>query len=149
MLKLYRKFKHSPSNTATFLRFAGVGLGISLVDIALLYLLMEINFFNLLICRTISLSSSMLVGYFLNRYFTFHHIEIGRALWHSIIRHFSVHSVGGILNMVIFLASMQLFTFVQLNPILINFIPFIAVWIGGIAGLSFNFFFSKKVVFDS
>lgn len=149
MLKLYRKFKYSPSNTATFFRFAGVGLGISLVDIALLYLLIEIDFFNLLISRSISLSSSMLVGYFLNRYFTFHHIEIGRVLWNSIIRHFSVHAVGGILNMLIFLACMQLFTYVELNSALINFGPFIAVWIGGITGLSFNFFFSRKVVFDS
>ena len=149
MLKLYRKFKHSPSNTATFFRFAGVGLGISLVDIILLYLLIEVDYFNLLICRSISLSFSMLVGYFLNRYFTFHHIEIGRALWHSIIRHFSVHAVGGILNMLIFLASMYILASLNLEPIITNLTPLIAVWIGGIAGLSFNFFFSKKVVFDS
>ncbi|MAV39354.1 MAG: hypothetical protein CML12_02075 [Puniceicoccaceae bacterium] len=149
MLKLYRQFKNSPSTTATFFRFAGVGLGISLVDIALLYVLMGIDFFNLLICRSISLSSAMLVGYFLNRYFTFHHIEIGRALWHSIIRHFSVHSVGGILNMLIFLACIKLSTFLKLDPIFTPFTPLIAVWVGGISGLSFNFFFSKKVVFDS
>ena len=29
------------------------------------------------------------------------------------------------------------------------YIPFISVWVGGIAGLIFNFFFSRKVVFDS
>ena len=149
MHKLYRKFKYSPSNTATFFRFAGVGLGISLVDIILLYLLIEVDYFNLLICRSISLSFSMLVGYFLNRYFTFHHIEIGRALWYSIIRHFSVHAVGGILNMLIFLASMYILASLNLEPIITNLTPLIAVWIGGIAGLSFNFFFSKKVVFDS
>ena len=146
MLKLYRKFKHSPSNTATFFRFAESAwvypLSISYFSIFSI----EVDYFNLLICRSISLSFSMLVGYFLNRYFTFHHIEIGRALWHSIIRHFSVHAVGGILNMLIFLASMYLLASLNLEPIITNLTPLIAVWIGGIAGLSFNFSFQKSCI---
>jgi putative flippase GtrA len=110
--------------------------------------LKEFDFLNIFICRSISLSTSILFGYFLNRYFTFHHIEIGRALWHSIIRHFSVHAVGGIINMLIFLISIPILKNAFFETQFIELIFFIAIVFGGIAGLTFNFFFSKKMVFD-
>ena len=148
MLKLFLKFKKCPSNTATFLRFSGVGTTISLIDITLLYLFLKLGI-NVFVGRTISLTSSMLVGYFLNRYFTFHHIEIGRALWNSIIRHFSVHAIGGFLNIGVFFSTLTLLK--KSNTLVIpeTLYPFVAVILGGIAGLIFNFFFSKKVVFDN
>ena len=149
MLSLIKHYALSNSNIATFFRFAGVGLTISLIDIAILYLLLEIEFMNNLISRVFSLTSSMLLGYFLNRYFTFHHIEKGRALWNSIIRHFSVHAIGGILNILIFLLSIKVLNKFQTIYGFGIYIPFISVWVGGIAGLIFNFFFSRKVVFDS
>lgn len=149
MLSLIKRYALSNSNIATFFRFAGVGLTISLIDIAILYLLLEIEFMNNLISRVFSLTSSMLLGYFLNRYFTFHHIEKGRALWNSIIRHFSVHAIGGILNILIFLLSIRILDKFQTNYGFEIYIPFISVWVGGIAGLIFNFFFSRKVVFDN
>ena len=149
MIKLFKRFTRSSSSLATFFRFAGVGLSISMIDITLLYLLKEIDFLNIFFCRSISLSTSILFGYFLNRYFTFHHIEIGRALWHSIIRHFSVHAIGGILNMLIFLISLSILKKVFLDSQFFELIFLIAIVFGGITGLSFNFFFSKKLVFDN
>jgi putative flippase GtrA len=149
MIKLFNRFKNSPSSIAVFFRFAGVGLCISIIDITLLYFLKEIDIFNLFFNRSISLSTSILFGYFLNRYFTFHHIEIGRALWDSIIRHFSVHAVGGIINMLIFLISLSLLKKIFFEGILFELILAVAVIFGGITGLTFNFFFSKKIVFDN
>lgn len=149
MIKLLKRFANSSSSLATFFRFAGVGLTISIIDITLLYLLKEIDFFNIFFCRLISLSTSILLGYFLNRYFTFHYIEIGRALWHSIIRHFSVHALGGILNMLIFLISLPFLKKIFLETQFIELIFLFAIIFGGITGLTFNFFFSKKMVFDS
>ncbi|PDH26560.1 MAG: hypothetical protein CNB76_01930 [Puniceicoccaceae bacterium MED-G32] len=148
MIKLFKIFARSPSSLPTFFRFAGVGISISMIDISLLYLLKEFDFLNIFVCRSISLSTSILFGYFLNRYFTFHHIEIGRALWHSIIRHFSVHAVGGILNMLIFLISLPILKKIFLETQFIELIFLVAIIFGGIAGLTFNFFFSKKMVFD-
>jgi putative flippase GtrA len=149
MIKLLKRFTNSSSSLATFFRFAGVGLSISLIDIALLYLLKEIDFLNIFFCRSISLSTSILFGYFLNRYFTFHYIEIGRALWHSIIRHFSVHALGGMINMLIFLVSLSFLKKIFLETQFVELTFLIAIILGGITGLTFNFFFSRKMVFDS
>jgi putative flippase GtrA len=149
MIKLLKRFTNSSSSLATFFRFAGVGLSISLIDIALLYLLKEIDFLNIFFCRSISLSTSILFGYFLNRYFTFHYIEIGRALWHSIIRHFSVHALGGMINMLIFLVSLSFLKKIFLETQFVELTFLIAIILGGITGLTFNFFFSRKLVFDS
>jgi putative flippase GtrA len=149
MIKLLKRFTNSSSSLATFFRFSGVGLSISLIDIALLYLLKEIDFLNIFFCRSISLSTSILFGYFLNRYFTFHYIEIGRALWHSIIRHFSVHALGGMINMLIFLISLSFLKKIFLETQFVELTFLIAIILGGITGLTFNFFFSRKLVFDS
>jgi putative flippase GtrA len=149
MIKLLKRFTNSSSSLATFFRFAGVGLSISLIDITLLYLLKEIDFLNIFFCRSISLSTSILFGYFLNRYFTFHYIEIGRALWHSIIRHFSVHALGGMINMLIFLVSLSFLKKIFLETQFVELTFLIAIILGGITGLTFNFFFSRKLVFDS
>jgi putative flippase GtrA len=149
MIKLLKRFTNSSSSLATFFRFSGVGLSISLIDIALLYLLKEIDFLNIFFCRSISLSTSILFGYFLNRYFTFHYIEIGRALWHSIIRHFSVHALGGMINMLIFLVSLSFLKKIFLETQFVELTFLIAIILGGITGLTFNFFFSRKLVFDS
>ena len=149
MIKLLKRFTNSSSSLATFFRFAGVGLSISLIDITLLYLLKEIDFLNIFFCRSISLSTSILFGYFLNRYFTFHYIEIGRALWHSIIRHFSVHALGGMINMLIFLISLSFLKKIFFETQFVELTFLIAIILGGITGLTFNFFFSRKMVFDS
>ena len=149
MIKLLKRFTNSSSSLATFFRFSGVGLSISLIDIALLYLLKEIDFLNIFFCRSISLSTSILFGYLLNRYFTFHYIEIGRALWHSIIRHFSVHALGGMINMLIFLISLSFLKKIFLETQFVELTFLIAIILGGITGLTFNFFFSRKMVFDS
>ncbi|MDA1069043.1 MAG: GtrA family protein [Verrucomicrobia bacterium] len=148
MRKLLGSIHRSSSTKATFVRFAGVGATISIIDVAVLYLLLGLGL-NEYLGRTISLSMSMAAGYALNRYFTFHHMETGRALWHSLLRHYSVHSIGGVINMAVFaivlLVGQAMGGEVEASATL----PLLGVWIGGMAGMTFNFFFSKKLVFDN
>ena len=131
-----------------FVRFAGVGVTISLVDIGLLYLLNGLGM-NIYLARIPSFFASMTVGYILNRYFTFHHIETGRALWDSLLRHYSVHAVGGVINYGVFTATLMIGQMLGGQASASGTLPFISVWIGGVFGMCFNFFFSKRMVFDN
>ena len=148
MIKLLTRIGRSPSDKATFLRFAGVGVTLSIIDVAVLYLLIALGL-NTYIARIPSYLAAMTAGYILNRYFTFHHLETVRVLWHSLLRHYGVHSVGGLFNYGIYVLVLVIGQKLggQLNAS--DTLPFVAVWIGGLIGLCFNFFFSKKLVFDS
>jgi len=148
MLKLLDRIRRSHSDKATFMRFAGVGVTISLIDAGVLYLFFALDV-NQYIGRAISLPTSMAAGYILNRYFTFHHLETGRALWHSLLRHYSVHSVGGALNFGVFLMVLEIGQHMGGEVAASATLPLVGVWVGGMAGLCFNFFFSKKMVFDN
>ena len=147
MRKFLGRIHRSESNRSTFLRFACVGTIISLVDIGLLYLLNALGL-NIYLARIPSFFASMTVGYVLNRYFTFHHLETGRALWHSLVRHYSVHGVGGAINYGVFVATLMIGEQLGGRADAAGTLPFVAVWIGGMFGMCFNYFFSKKMVFD-
>lgn len=148
MINLLGRIQRSSSDRATFLRFVGVGVTISIIDVAVLYLLIALGL-NTYLARIPSYFAAMTVGYILNRYFTFHHLETGRKLWHSLLRHYSVHSIGGFFNygvyLVVLVAGQKLGGQLHASASL----PFVAVWIGGLVGLCFNFVFSKKLVFDN
>jgi len=105
MRKFLGKIHRSETNRGMFTRFAGVGATISLVDVGLLYLLNHLGM-NIYLARIPSFLAAMSLGYILNRYFTFHHLETGRALWHSLVRHYSVHGVGGAINYAVFSATL-------------------------------------------
>jgi putative flippase GtrA len=148
MRKLLGRIHRSESNRGMFIRFAGVGATISLIDIGLLYLLNTLGL-NIYLARIPSFFAAMTVGYILNRYFTFHHLETGRALWHSLLRHYSVHAVGGVINYAVFIATLMIGQKLGGQASASGTLPFIAVWIGGVFGMCLNFFFSKKMVFDN
>jgi putative flippase GtrA len=148
MRQFLGRLHRSESDHATFLRFAGVGVALSFIDIGLLYLLNALGV-NLYIARIPSFLAAMAVGYVLNRYFTFHHVETGRALWHSLLRHYSVHSVGGAINYGVFSATLLLGQPFVGSAAASGALPFVAVWLGGVFGMCFNFCLSKKMVFDT
>ncbi|MFP4165778.1 MAG: GtrA family protein [Opitutales bacterium] len=147
-LKLLKKIHRSERDIAAFTRFAGVGVAISLIDAGGLYLLIAAGL-NIYLSRVLSYTAAMSAGYILNRYFTFHHLETGRALWHSLLRHFSVHAIGGVLNFAVFALVLEIGRRMGGEVAVSAFLPLAGVWIGGLAGLCFNFFFSKKLVFDN
>lgn len=148
MRKTLKRIHKSESNKATFLRFASVGATISIVDIVVFYLLSALDFSPLL-ARALSLTASMTVGYFLNRYFTFHHLATGRELWHSLARHFSTHAIGALLNLATFKCVILLAIQLTESPTLSPWIPLLGIWIGGMIGMCVNFLLSKKLVFDN
>lgn len=148
MRKLLGRIHRSESNRGMFTRFAVVGLTISLIDIGLVYLLIALGL-NIYLARVLSILSSMTAGYILNRYFTFHHLETGRALWHSLLRHYSVHSAGGAINYGIFTVTLLIGQQLGGQASASGTLPFVAIWIGGMFGMCFNFFFSKRMVFDN
>jgi putative flippase GtrA len=140
-------FKYSAGHKATFLRFSGGGLTISLVDIGGLYLLLMLGV-QAYIGRIISYLSAMTVGYFLNRYLTFHFIKTNRILLHSLLRHYSVNSVGGVINYGIFLLVLYIGERLGNITSASSLLPLVAVSIGGFIGMFFNYIFSRKMVFD-
>lgn len=147
MLQCIHRIRYSTSNRATFVRFATVGLTISLIDIAGLYILMALGL-NVYISRIFSYFASMTSGYLLNRYFTFHHLETGRKLRESLFRHYSVHSLGGILNFALFSVVLIIGQKMGGRASSSATLPLIAVWVGGMGGMFFNYFFSKRLVFN-
>lgn len=147
MHKFIGRIHRSQSNRGTFLRFACVGTTISLLDIGLLYLLNTLGI-NIFLARIPSFVIAITLGYILNRYFTFHHIETGRALWHSLLRHYTAHSVGSTINYGVYIAILLLGQQLGGRATADGTLPFIAVWTGGMLGMCCNFFFSKKLVFD-
>jgi putative flippase GtrA len=148
MRKILGKIHRSESRRATFARFATVGASISLIDAAVLYLLLGIGL-NPYLGRAISLALAMAVGYILNRYFTFHHVETGRALWHSLVRHYSVHAVGAGINIAVFSLVLDIGLDLGGKIAASATLPLLGVWVGGMAGLCFNFILSRKLVFDN
>ena len=138
----------SHSSRATFFRFACVGGTIALIDAGLLYLLKDLPGFNAYIARVFSYTAAMSAGYVLNRYFTFHHIEKGRALVDELLRFFSVHALGGVLNFGVFAGVVYFGEQADLTRFWDALMPLIGVWVGGLVGMTFNFLFSSKLVFD-
>jgi len=136
----------SPSKRATFLRFAAVGGTIAMIDVGVLYLLKDAPGFNIYLARVVSYCAAMCCGYLLNRYFTFHHLDRRLALWRELLRFFSVHAVGGVLNYGVFSLIVTLGSDLEPGPMR-TLLPLLAVWAGGIVGMCFNFLMSHKLVF--
>jgi len=147
-IRLLNRGVRSHSSRATFFRFACVGGTIALIDAGLLYLLKDLPGFNAYIARLFSYTAAMSAGYVLNRYFTFHHIEKGRVLFDELIRFFSVHALGGVLNFGVFALVVFLGDQADLTRFWRAVMPLIGVWAGGLIGMTFNFLFSSKFVFN-
>ncbi|MCA1779915.1 MAG: GtrA family protein [Xanthomonadaceae bacterium] len=144
---MLKKVVRSSSNRATAIRFACVGTSIAFIDAGLLYLLKDAPGFNIYLARLVSYTAAMSVGYFLNRYFTFHHLDRVRVLWDELLRFFSVHAVGGLINFAVFALIVMLGERLGLAGVWKTVWPLLGVWIGGLFGLTFNFLLSRKIVF--
>ncbi|MHA7815879.1 MAG: GtrA family protein [Pseudohaliea sp.] len=138
----------SPSTRAAFLRFACVGLTMALIDIGLLYLLKDRPAFNAYTARLVSYPAGLTVGYFLNRYFTFHHIDNVRHVLDELARFFAVHAVGGLLNFGVFSLVVYAGEGAAIPSSWAVAIPLVGVCLGGVVGMCFNFFVSRELVFD-
>jgi putative flippase GtrA len=148
MKRHIRSYFTSHSHKAQFMRFATVGMKVSLIDAGGVYLLPWLFGMNLYVARIISLSVAIVVGYLLNRYFTFGKIHRGH-FFRQFIGHFSVFLLGGLINYGVFSAIITVGHRNLTTQIALNLLPLFALWMGGIAGLIFNFVFCKTFVFRS
>lgn len=146
MRNLFDRYLHSNSKQAQFLRFATVGVKISLIDAGLVYLLPFAFGLNLYLSRLISLGTAILAGYLLNRYFTFGGHERG-CFYRQMAGHFGVHLTGGFINYAIFSAIVTGGHKLLHDQLHLTVLPLIALGIGGFVGMFFNFIFSSTLVF--
>lgn len=133
---------------AQFLRFATVGVKISAIDAAGVYLLPLFLGFHVYVARAVSLSTAILVGYLLNRYFTFGG-KLGGDFFRQMAGHFGVHLIGGALNYGVFLLILHLNHAAIDRPLNLTPLPLIALFLGGMAGMTFNFWCSRRFVFKT
>lgn len=113
----------------------------------MLYLLKDLPAFNVYTARVVSYFCAMTCGYLLNRYFTFHHLERVRVLWHELVRFFSVHALGGLLNFAVFSLVVIAGERAGMAGLAGALVPLLGVWIGGVVGMCFNFWMSRRHVF--
>lgn len=148
MKRLFKNYLYSHHEVAQFLRFATVGIKISGIDAGLVYLLHWVFGSNLYAARVVSLGSAILVGYLLNRYFTFGGNQRG-CFYRQMAGHFGVHLTGGLINYGVFSLVVTIGHHTLANQLALRLLPLLGIWLGGVVGLSFNFFLSKKLVFHS
>lgn len=118
------------------------------IDCILVYLLKDQPGFNVYFARLVSYSAALTVGYFLNRDFTFYHVDNDRSLPSEMVRFFSVHATGGVLNIGIFAVVAYFGARANLARSWDEAVPLIGICIGGMAGMCFNFVFSRQLVFE-
>mgnify|MGYP006076922019 CR=1 FL=1 len=142
--RYFSKYLNFTSRVAQFLRFATVGAKISLIDIGGLYFLTWFWGLDFYTARGISLSLALLTGYLLNRYFTFGGHRRGH-FFKQLFRHCGVHLLGSALNFGVY--SYVITHGGHFSDKALPLLPLLGIIIGGVVGMSFNFFFSIKLVF--
>lgn len=146
MQRYFEHFLYAHTDIAQFLRFATVGVKVSLIDIGGVYLLPWLWGMDVYLARLISLSSAILAGYLLNRYFTFGHHQRG-GFYRQMAGHFGVHLTGGAINYAVFSGVVAVGTVYLGGHALGWWLPLVAVWVGGMIGMLFNFTVSRRWVF--
>jgi putative flippase GtrA len=125
----------------TLLRFGFVGAFGFVVDAGVLHLLVTYAGMHLLVARCCSFFCAATTTWAINRIFTFAAIpRLGRALLAEWAAYFAASLGGGSVNYLVFAAAVK-------YSALLHDIPTIAVAIGTLAGMAFNFFMYSKYVF--
>lgn len=148
MKRLIRHYFTSHTRLAQFMRFATVGVKVSLIDAGLLYLMHFYFGINLYFSRFVSLGAAIGAGYLLNRYFTFGGDQRG-CFYKQMAGHFGVHLTGGLINYGVFSLVVTIGHKLPIEGVFLTLLPLIGLVIGGVVGLLFNFACSKRFVFPT
>jgi len=148
MKRYIQAYLRSHGEVAQFLRFATVGAKISAIDIGGVYLLPWLIGVNIYYARIISLTSALLVGYLLNRYFTFGRIEKG-SFFRQLAGHLGVHIMGGVINYALFSLVVTFGLIWVEDSFWRHWMPLVGLLSGGVVGMTFNFIMSKQLVFKT
>jgi len=139
----------STSHRATLLRFSAVATAIALIDIALLYAFKLAVGMNVYVARIGSYAAAATAGYFLNNRFTFHAYERTRHPAAELSRFYTVFAGGGLLNYGVFAAVVAIGHQLTAATSLRHWLPLLGIWLGGLAGMAFNYGVSRKLVFQN
>jgi putative flippase GtrA len=140
------RYLRSDESAWQFMRFATVGVKISTIDAGLVYLLTGTFDVNIYLARVVSLSSAILTGYLLNRYFTFDRGQRG-CFYRQMAGHIGVHLTGGAINYGVFSLLVSVGDRCLQQHLALALLPLFSIWIGGLAGMTFNFILSRRLVF--
>jgi len=144
-----RRWFHPLQRVPMFGRFTAVALLISLIDAGGLYALSEGVGINVYLGRVFSYLGAVTAGYFLNRHYTFPQRIGNRGTGPDLLRFYGVFAAGGAVNYAVFLLVLIGGQSAAAALGIEFWLPLIGVWLGGIAGMSFNYQASSRVVFDS
>jgi putative flippase GtrA len=123
-----------------FLRFGLVGTGGFVVDTSVLWLMIHAVGLDKYSGRAVSFMAAVTFTWFGNRTLTFRDRARRTGLWREWATFVAANAFGGCVNLAVYTA---LVTFAP--PPFDN--PFLAVFVGVIAGLLLNFMLSSRVVF--
>ena len=133
---------------ATFLRFLAIGASVALIDIGLLLLLHNVAEMHLYVARVFSFAAAIGTSYLLNRRYNFRHSRRWRHTGHDLMRFYGAHALGNVINYTIFVVLMEGFREIGLQPAEHTSLLLLAIWLGGVVGVSVNFMLSRQLVFD-
>ncbi|PTY37921.1 hypothetical protein BGP77_15785 [Saccharospirillum sp. MSK14-1] len=144
---MLNRLRHSTHHAVTFTRYALVASTISIIDAGGLYALHEGLGWNVFFSRLCSYFCAMTTGYFLNRHFTFHNHRRVHRLSVELAHYYGVHSTGGLINYGVFSLVLVIGHHLQLPAFWDFWLPLLGVWLGGVAGMCFNYTLSHKLIF--
>lgn len=133
---------------ASFIRFLVISASVAVIDIGLLLLLHSSGGLHLYLARVFSFAAAIGASYLMNRHFNFHHRAGHRSPGHELMRFYGVHAVGNTANYMIFVMLLEGFQGSGLPPEKHAGLILLALWAGGMVGVSANFLLSRHLVFD-
>lgn len=145
--RLRQQLLRSTGHPATFARFSLAAVCASVVDIGVLYALNLGLGLNVYLGRLLSFSVATALAYGVNRRFTFREVTNPSARLSRLVRFLGVFGIGALLNYLVFVSVVMLGNATGIVPALTAWLPVIGVWIGGLAGMCFNYVFSSRLVF--
>ncbi|MDP3522831.1 MAG: GtrA family protein [Hydrogenophaga sp.] len=125
-----------PAQVVAFALAGVLGLG---VDTAALYLLMALGL-PFAAARAISFVAAASFTWWFNRRLTFRHVRVVEAWWRQWLHYLAAMSLGGVVNYAVSLLAYQAWPLVHAWPVL-------ALALGSLAGMVFNFLSARFWVF--
>lgn len=133
---------------ASFARFLVISASVAVIDIGLLFLLHSVGGVYLYLARVFSFAAAISVSYLMNRHFNFRHCAEHRSRGQNLMRFYGAHAVGNTANYAIFVTLLEGFQASGLRPEEQTSLVLLALWAGGMIGVSANFLLSRHLVFD-
>lgn len=121
------------------LRFGIIGAVVFGFEAIILYALIHYSGLSIYFCRFLSFIPAVILAWWLNQRFTFIRVK-GLRWWRELLRYCVVNSVGSMVNIATFFLALHFIVLLQPYPV-------IALGMGSIAGMLFNFISSKLWVF--